>query len=322
MDWKNKKREAILLATIAGLSLVAAFASSQFFTLNNWVNILEYNAIIGVMSYGCLVVILSGNIDISVGAVFAATAMTVAAFLTWTGGRYWPLAVLLGVAMGALLSALNAWLIVRLKIPAIVVTLASMNLIRGVLYELTDGAWSERISGPLAGLVNQRLLGLPVSSYLWILTGLLTALFLYKLKVGRDILALGGNPAAAERIGLDLGRVSRNAFLFSGALTGLGAVMSVSQLKSAQPSAGQGYEMNLIAAAVIGGASFSGGEGSILGTFLGVLLMSVVNNSLVLTQTPLYWQQLATGLVIILAVCSSALSLVRGGRKKAQSART
>ncbi len=184
---------------------------------------------------------------------------------------------------------------------------------RGTLNLITSGNWVDGLRGPFIRFANQRVLGIQTAIYIWLGVLLFTYGLLYWTKLGRDILALGGNKVAARRIGISETRVYLLAFGYMGLLSGLAAAIACSKLKIAQPSNGIGYEMQLIAACVIGGTLFSGGIASILGTFLGVLLLGVIDNGLVLSKVPVYWQELATGIIIILAIASG---VIKGGAKR------
>ncbi|MDR1619337.1 MAG: ABC transporter permease [Clostridiales bacterium] len=304
--FKGKTREMILAAVIILMGAVVSVITPSFFTTLNITNILNGNAVIGIMSVGMMMVIVTGNIDVSVGPQFAIITMLTASYAKAEHGENVFVTVLLGILIGACLGLFNGLVVAKLNIPAIVVTLGTMNIMRGTLYLVTKGHWVEGLTGPFAKFANARYMGLPRSVIIWFLVLLFTYFILYHTRIGRDILAVGGNKIAAGRIGISRTRAYLCAFGYLGALTGLAAVLSASRLKIAQPSNGIGYEMQLIAATVIGGTVFAGGVASILGTFLGVLLLGIINNGLVLSKIPIYWQDLATGLILIIAVASSA----------------
>ncbi|MGI6694993.1 MAG: ABC transporter permease [Christensenellales bacterium] len=310
---KSKTREAILIATIILIGIIITAIAPAFFTKLNLINLLYSNVVLGVMTMGMMMVIVTGNIDVSVGAQYAVCGMVVALFVKETGGQHVVLSILIGVACGIVLGLLNGILVAKLKIPAIVVTLSTLNIMRGVLYLVSRGNWIDGLKGPFARFASQRVLGLQTAIYIWLAVLIFTYLLLYRTNVGRDVLAVGGNKTAARRLGINETQVYLLAFGYMGALAGLAAAIACSKLKIAQPSNGLGYEMQLIAACVIGGTLFSGGVASVLGTLLGVLLMGVIDNGLVLTKVPVYWQELTTGIIIILAVASGVF---KGGNGK------
>lgn len=315
---KTKSRELILLAVLAVIAVVATSITPAFIRRLNIINILNNNATLGVMAMGMMVVIVTGNIDVSVGAQYAVAGMVVALFAKATNGQQVVPAVLLGMLTGMVLGLFNGILIAKLNIPAIVVTLGTLSIMRGVLNLITSGNWVDGLGGPFGKFANIRILGYPLAVHIWILVVVLTALLLYGTKWGRDILCVGGNKMAAQRLGISQTKAYLLSFAYSGALAGLAAAIAASKLKIAQPSNGTGYEMQLIAACVIGGTQFSGGIASVLGTFLGVLLLGMVDNALVLAKVPVYWQELVTGIIIILAVISGALNRGGVGRRVAK----
>ena len=305
---KKRSRELLLMAIIILIGAIVSIRTPAFFSIINITSILYGNAIIGMMAIGMMIVITTANIDVSVGAQFAVCNMICAAFVKATDGRYAILAVLLSMAVGCVLGLFNGLLVAKLNIPAIVVTLGTMNIMRGGIYYLTNGNWIDGLSGTFTKVASSRvLLNIPMAVYIWLFVAVITYVILYRTNIGRNILAVGGNLVAATRVGISKTGVYLFAFGYLGALVGLGGAVSAAKLKIAQPSNGIGYEMDLIAAAIIGGTEFSGGVASILGTVLGVLLLGVIDNGLVLAKVPVYWQDLATGAIIIIAVTTSAL---------------
>ena len=338
---REKARELILIGVIIVIGIIVTFIMPAFFSQLNIINVLYSNAVFGIMAMGMMLIITTGNIDVSVGAQYAVSGMVVALVARATGGEQPLLAILAGMGTGMVLGLMNGLIVAKLSIPAIVVTLGTLNIMRGTLNLITSGNWIDGLTGPFSKFANLRLLkpvnslgviqaitggkglmvfALPLAVYIWILVMVITYVFLYRMGVGRDILAVGGNKEAARRMGLSQTKSYLLAFGYMGMLAGLASAIAASKIKIAQPSNGTGYEMKLIAACVIGGTEFSGGVASILGTLLGVLLLGVIDNGLVLTKVPAYWQELATGVIIILAVGSSAFRTMNsGGRKTAKS---
>lgn len=313
---KGKSREIILIGVLIVIGIIITAIMPAFTSRLNITNILYANAIFGVMSMGMMMVIVTGNIDVSVGAQYAIAGMVVAMFAKATDGRYVIPAIIIGMLTGMVLGLINGLLVSKLRIPAIVVTLGTLNIMRGTLNLITSGNWIDGIKGPFSKFANQRLFGYPTAVYIWLAVLLFTYFLLYRTSLGRDILAVGGNKMAAKRLGLNEEKTYLVAFGYMGMLAGLAASIACSKIKIAQPSNGTGYEMKLIAACVIGGTQFSGGVASILGTLLGVLLLGVIDNGLVLSKVPVYWQELATGVIIILAVASGVLKGTNRRRRK------
>jgi len=317
---KSKSRELLLIVVMLVIGLIVQ-TQSPFFSKLNLINVLYANAILGIMALGMMMVITTANIDISVGAMFAVCNMICAAFAKATGGEMVLPAVLIAMAVGLVLGLFNGLLVAKLNIPAIVVTLGSMNIMRGGIYFLTDGAWVEGLSGTFTKLASSRvILKVPMAVWMWLLVAVITYFLLYRTRMGRNILAVGGNVTAAERVGISKTKTYLLAFGYLGALTGLAGAISAAKLKTAQPSNGIGYEMDLIAAVIIGGTQFTGGICSVLGTVLGVLLLGVIQNGLVLAKIPVYWQSLATGVIIIVAVASSGLRELKPAKKNKKEA--
>ena len=335
--FREKARELILIAVIIVIGIIITCITPAFFSQLNIINILYSNSVFGIMAMGMMLVITTGNVDVSVGAQYAVSGMVVALVARATGGEQPLLAILAGMATGMALGLLNGLIVAKLSIPAIVVTLGTLNIMRGTLNLITSGNWIDGLTGSFSKFANLRLLqpvnqlgfihaltggkgltlfALPLAVYIWLLVMVFTYFFLYRFGAGRNILAVGGNKEAARRMGLSQTRAYLLAFGYMGMLAGLASAIAASKIKIAQPSNGTGYEMKLIAACVIGGTEFTGGVASILGTLLGVLLLGVIDNGLVLTKVPAYWQELATGVIIILAVGSSAFRTMNpGGRK-------
>jgi len=303
---RSKTREMILIAVIVLISIVVAFISEGFLNIRNLTNILNNNAIIGIMAIGMMIVIVTGNIDVSVGAQFAVCAMVTASYVKMTGGNAPFMAFIISIITGILLGMFNGFFIAKFNIPAIIVTLGTLSIIRGGLLLITNGSWISDLKGAFIKIANYKLGIVTVSVYVWLFVMLLTYFMLYHTRIGRSIVAVGGNKNAAERIGINRFFVYIFSFGFMGALSGVAATLYVSKLAIAQPTAGMGVEMKLIAAAVIGGTMFTGGIASIFGTFLGTVLFGLIENALVLTKVPVYWQSLATGIVLIAAIVSSA----------------
>lgn len=301
---KKKSRELILLAVILVIGCIVS-TTTPFFTKLNIINILYGNAAYGIMAIGMMLVITTGNIDISVGPQMAATSVICGLFVVATGGKYPLLSVLIAMAVGLAVGLFNGTMVALLNIPAIVVTLGSMNIIRGVIYLVSNGEWVEGLTGSFVKIAGTKIIGIQAAIWVWALIIAITYFFLYRTKFGRDILAVGGNADAAMRVGISKIKVYLFAFGYLGTLVGLASAIQAAKVKSASPSNGAGTEMQLIAACVIGGTEFTGGISSIAGTTLGVILLGVIKNGLVLAKVPVYWQNLATGVIIILAVASS-----------------
>jgi ribose transport system permease protein len=250
-------------------------------------------------------VIISGGIDLSVGSVAAFSGMVAALLMLPQPngpGLSVPAAMSVGIVAGAFCGLFNAFLIAILRLPPFIATLGTMGIARGVTNIISKGG-SVDVTAPGIGWLGEGdFLGLPVPLWIIIIVGVLCYLVLSKSVVGRTIYAVGGNPQAARFAGIDQRKTLFFVYIVTGALTGLAAMIDVSRSISAQPNAGQGAELDAIAAVVIGGASLFGGIGSIAGTVIGALVIAVLRNGANLMSVDPFLQQIIVGMLIIAAV--------------------
>lgn len=309
----QKKRLAKLQPLIAlfVLCLIIGVLSDKFFTVSNFWNVLRQISVNICLSVGMTLVVLMAGIDLSVGSVLALCgAITAGLFkmgielpsqnlyigFTLLG------ASLAGVLTGALLGFFNGFVITRFKVPSFVATLAMLTVARGLTMLWTKGFPISGLGEQFAYMGTGWFLGVPVP--VWISAAVVAlAVFLSdKTKLGRYIYAIGGNENASLLSGININKVKIIVYTIAGGLAAVGGLMVTSRLDSAQPNAGTGYELDSIAAVVIGGTSLSGGKGSIWGTVLGAIIIGVLNNGLVLLNVSPFWQQVVKGFVILLAV--------------------
>ncbi|MCX7852595.1 MAG: ribose ABC transporter permease [Anaerolineae bacterium] len=299
-----RTREALrrygLVLSFLLLCLALTLLSDRFLTASNLLNVLRQATINGIIAVGMTYVILTAGIDLSVGSVLA-LATVVAADLMQTGLPV-PLGVLAGLGVGTLLGAINGLLIARTGIPPFVVTLGMMTVARGLALTYTQGR-------PITGLpasftfLGAGFLGpIPMPIVLFALVFGVGYFVLARTVFGEWVYALGDNPVAARLTGLPTRRVTALVYVISGFLAALAGLILVARLNSAQPTAGQGFEFDAIAAVVVGGTSFAGGEGGLFGTLLGVLIIQVLNNGLNLLNVSPLWEGVVKGVVIALAL--------------------
>jgi ribose/xylose/arabinose/galactoside ABC-type transport system permease subunit len=281
------------------LVLIAASASEVFFTPRNISNLFRQIVTNGLVSLGMLVTILTGGIDLSVGSIVALAGI-VAAGLTDQIGL--PLAILVALGAGVLAGSVNGLIIARFKLAPFIVTLATMSAIRGAVYVYSEipqvpenPAFRALLGGGFIGPV-------PVPAIIMLISYVLVGLFLNRTTPGRAIVAIGGNEEAVRLAGINVGRNIWLAYAMSGFFAALAGVLVASRLGIAQPSVGLGYELDAIAACVIGGAVLGGGGGGVIGTFAGVLTLGLIDNLLNLFGVQTYYQQIVKGLIIVLAV--------------------
>lgn len=293
------------------LCLVISLLSDKFFTASNLWNVMRQISVNICISVGMTLVVLTGGIDLSVGSVLALCGAITAGLLTngiefssqnlYIGFTLFG-AVLAGILTGSLLGMFNGWTITRFKVPPFVATLAMLTIARGLTMLYTKGF-------PISGLGDQFLylgtgwlLGIPLPVWVSGIVVVVAVVLTKKTRFGRYIYAIGGNESAAKLSGININKIKVSVYAIAGGLAAIGGLIVTSRLNSAQPNAGTSYELDSIAAVVIGGTSLSGGKGSILGTVLGAVIIGVLNNGLVLLNVSPFWQQVVKGGVILMAV--------------------
>lgn len=311
--YRNKKREIILIFVIFAICLVFNSFNNVFLSWDNIASILSNYAVFGIMGIGMMIVISTGNIDVSVGAQLAVISMTISILISIEVITNPFMTIFISLGIGLVLGLINGILVAILKLPAIIVTLGTMNIMRGLILLLAGSQWVSGLPKWFTAIARTVPLNLElkITAYAWVLACVLAYFFIYHTVLGRRVVAAGSNPEASIRIGSNPATAYIIAFTFMGLTNGLGALFYTANIGMAQPVAGVGYEMVLIAAVVIGGTSFAGGDISILGTFLGVLLLGIIENGMIISKIPVYWQETIRGLVIITAIVSSAVQLTR-----------
>ena len=282
------------------LCLALTLLSDRFLTATNIVNVLRQSTINGIIAIGMTVVILTAGIDLSVGAVLALSTVITASLLQ--GEMAAPLAVTLGLSVGAALGLVNGVISTRANVPPFVATLGMMTIARGLALTFTEGK-------PITGLPDSfRTIGtgtlgpVPVPVLIAAATFVLGYLLLNRTSLGRYIYAIGNNPVAARYAGISVNAVITFVYVLAGLLSALAGMILVARLDSAQPTAGMAFEFDAIAAVVVGGTSFAGGQGGLGGTLIGVLIIAVLNNGLNLLNVSSFWQPVVSGVVIALAL--------------------
>jgi ribose transport system permease protein len=285
-----------LIVLFVGLSI----ASPYFLTANNLSSVIRQTAVFNTMALGMTIVIISGGIDLSVGSILGLSGL----FGTMALERGYPIVagVLIGIATGMLCGLLNGLFVTRLKIPPFVVTLGALGIYRGLALIFSNGLPVHRIPAGFSFLGEGSLLGVPFVLWMLVICALAVHLVLEHTRLGRYAFAIGSNRTAAIYAGIPVDFHITSVYAIGGALTGLAGMIEASRLMTGQPTAGQGYELQAIAAVVIGGGSLNGGEGSVGGTLIGAFIMGLLSNGADLLNISNYWQQVIIGAVIILAV--------------------
>jgi ribose transport system permease protein len=304
-SWLDEHPEAFALLGLLALGVALAFISDRFLTAGNLANIGRQVSINAIIATGMTLVIITGGIDLSVGAVMT-LAMTLGAGAMLAGVPV-PLAVGLALITGVACGAINGVLVAYARLPAIIVTLAMMEVPRGIALLYTGGYPLSNLPASFSPLGRGAILGLHVPTIVMIAAVVAGHLFLTRFVAGRAFYALGGNEEAARLSGLPVSRYKLLAYALSGFTAALAGVLLSSRLMSGQPNAGIGFELDAIAAVVLGGAAIMGGRGSIVGTLIGALILGVLNNGLNLMDVSPYTQKILKGAIILLAVGAGVL---------------
>ncbi len=283
-----------------GIVIVFSFSSEYFLDVYNIMNILVQSSLIAIIAVGQTFVILTGGIDLSVGSTVAFSSVSTGLLLV-SGTPIW-LAVILGALVGAGVGLVNGIAIAYGKIPAFIVTLGMMSIAKGGALALNSGKPVSGLPFKFEAIASSDLFGIPIFVFYMAIVYVLGYIVLYKLKLGRYLFAIGGNRKSTKLAGINVKKYETYAYIISGLLAGLGGVLLTARLNYATPLSGGSYELDTIAATVIGGTSLAGGEGSLVGTLIGALLLGTLRNGLTLLNVVSYYQQIIIGAVIILAV--------------------
>lgn len=308
----------IVFAVLVGVS---GFMSPQFFSVENVMNLLLRSSFVGLVSLGMTFVILTGGIDLSVGAVFAFAGVLLATFQHGHLFRFMPeltagfeqsgelapimpfaFTFLLTVGVGALLGFLNGILVTKAKMPPFVVTLGTMVAIRGLAFTYTAGFPIPGVTSEVEWMGAGQMGALPVPVLVWGIASVVCIFVLSRSVFGKKVYAVGGNERASWLSGIDSDRIKITVYTISGVLAALAGILMLGRMGAAEPREGAGMEADAIAAAIIGGTALTGGRGSVVGTIIGALILGLISDFLNLMEVPPYPQQVAKGLIIIAAV--------------------
>lgn len=294
------------LFSLIALCIAFSLASDTFLSVRNLVNVIDQLTVLGIMALGMTAVIVIGGIDLSVGSVLA-VSMMVMGWMSNVKGIPMPVAMTAALVVGALCGTFSGLLITRGNLPPFIATLATMSIARGLANLITDGSQIVGYPDWFSALSIERYFGfLSVTVALFLVLTVIAGIYMKYRAGGRSLYAIGGSSEVARLAGIPVKRVTLAVYAACGLLAGLAGVVMSTRLDSSQPSGGLGYELDTIAAVVIGGASLSGGIGSIFGTLMGVLTIGVLRNGLNLVGTSPFVQQIVIGVVIVLAVMVDA----------------
>ncbi|OFS54295.1 ribose ABC transporter permease [Staphylococcus sp. HMSC064E03] len=284
------------------LIIVVSILNPSFLDLSNLLNLLRQISINGLIAFGMTFIILTGGIDLSVGSILALSSAFIALMIT--SGVDPIIALIIGVLIGFVLGAVNGLLVTKGNMAPFIATLATMTIFRGLTLVITDG-------NPITNLGDSYLfqlfgkgyfIGIPVPAVTMIIVFVILLIILQKTTFGRHTYAIGGNEVAAKISGIKVNKIKILIYGISGLMSALAGGILTSRLNSAQPTAGTSYELDAIAAVVLGGTSLTGGKGRIVGTLIGVLIIGVLNNGLNLLDVSSFYQQVVKGVVILIAV--------------------
>ncbi|MDU8925090.1 ABC transporter permease [Pasteurellaceae bacterium LIM206] len=303
----------ILLSTIIILSVLLAMTTSDFFTIENIYDVINNYAMLTILACGLFVVLISGGIDISFPAITIISQYVMISFISQYNVGF--IAVFgISLLVGVVLGLVNAFIVDKLNVPSIIITISTLNIFYGGLLYITKGVWlydypeffqqeiiffKQSAENFDYGLSFQALIALIAILMTWILTS--------RLSIGRKIYALGGNKEASSRIGFNILILHCLAYGYMGLMAGLAGVVQSYTVQSVAPDSLLGYELTVLAAVVLGGASLTGGKGTLRGTIMGVMLLAIIQNGLNLMGVSSYWQTVITGLIILVSISMTAL---------------
>ncbi len=300
LDLKRVLKNYGIVFAFVLVCAVLAWLSPVFLRWTNVLNIIRQSSIYGIMAVGMTFVILTGGIDLSVGSILAIAGVITAGMLKAQVAL--PLVILVALGIGSLFGLINGLIITAGRIPPFVTTLAMLSGAHSLALIYTGGYPISGFNPAFRWIGGGDILGIPFPIVVFLLTVLLAAVILRETRLGRYTYAIGGNEEAVRLSGISTRFYKTMVYVFSGATAGMTAIILTSRLNSAEPNAGTGYELDVIAAVVIGGTSLNGGRGSIWGTLVGALLIAVINNGIVLLGISPYYKDLVRGLVILGAV--------------------
>ncbi len=296
------RRESGLFLLLAGICIIMIFLKPDtFFTSENMFNIFRQVSVVAIIAVGQTFIMVSGGIDLSIGYNLGLCGIVIAKFIE---AGFDPISSILGgIIVGAFVGFCNGLVITKLRLPPFIATLGMANIARGIIYVLTKG-YSISINDPFILYLGSGNVGLiPAMA---ILMGIILMLGMYQLDktaFGTRVKAIGGNELAAKLSGISVSKNKIAVYTMAGILAAVGGIITIGRQYSANPGAGANFEMDSIAATIVGGTSLAGGQGTVLGTLLGSLLLTVIKNALILLSVNMYWQTVAVGVIIII-VCT------------------
>jgi rhamnose transport system permease protein len=309
ITFNENLRELGLLIFIVVLSLAVQFRNPAFLTFNNLNSLLTNTAILAILAIGMMLVLVTRGIDLSIGSIMAFTGMVTAITVARFPNIHPLLAVLEGTVIGLVIGLISGILVARFDVLPVIATLGMMNVVRGLTYVVSGGRWisSYQMSTEFKAIATGRTLGINNLIMIAIVIFVMAAYFIGHTRTGRQIYAVGSNPAAAEVSGIPKRRLIVLVYAIMGALSGLAGVLWVAKFASAQGNTAIGYELQVIAACILGGVSITGGVGKLSGLLLGTIMLGILANALPLIDVSPFWQMGIQGVVVLAAVLTNAL---------------
>ncbi len=308
-----RKKDFILFLFILFVSIVISFRYPRFLTISNLEDILKDTIILMIVSIGQMMVIITAGIDLSVASGIALTGMSVGLLNQHYPGIPIFLIILISMIIGGILGSFNGLLIAYAFIPPIIMTLGTMSIYRGFVFVLSGGTWvsAHEMTENFKAISGGYILGIPNLFIFAVFIIAFFAFFLNKTKTGREIYAVGGNELGAKYAGINVKKIKYYVYLTSGIIYGLAGLLWVSRYASAQNDTAMGFELQTVAACVIGGVSIMGGSGTVAGVILGALFLGIVYNALTVTNISPFWRMAIAGFLILIAIIVNTIAKKR-----------
>ncbi|MGR6980448.1 ABC transporter permease [Testudinibacter sp. P27/CKL/0425] len=315
MKNKSISQNFFLIVTILIISIYLSIRTDDFLTIENFYDVINSYAMLAILACGLFIVLISGGIDISFPAITIISQYIMVSFIMKHDGNYF-IVFLISIISGITLGLVNAFIVNKLKVPSIIITISTLNIFYGLLLYITKGIWlddypawfQEEIILFKSTTADGFEYGLSFQFMLLIAVVLLTGFIMNKTSIGRKIYALGGNAEAASRIGFSLLKLHLFVYGYMGFVSGIAGVVQSYTVQTVAPDSLLGYELTVLAAVVLGGTSLIGGKGTLSGTIMGVVLLAIIQNGLNLLGISSYWQTVVTGLIIVFSVSMTAWS--------------
>lgn len=308
-EWVFRVRELGIVVALALLVAVTAILEPRFIETDSLRNLALNASIFAILAVGQTLVLVTRNVDLSVGSVLGLSAYLAGNLLSNHPGLALPIVFVLGIALGAACGLFNGILVTWGQVPALVVTLGTLYTFRGLAFLWTDGKQvnAETLPDSFLNLGTDSILGVPILVVFALIVVLIVGQWLRDYRTGRELYAIGSNPEGARLAGVRSERRVLTAFVLAGALAGLGGVLFTARFGTVDATAGVGYELTVIAAAVVGGVAIFGGRGSVYGAALGALLLGTITSSLIVLRVEAFWQQAAIGALLLLTIAFDRL---------------